>query len=65
MKTIGSYITQLENELLEGYKTGTFKNSFTKFKNQVLKNKSLKEATNIYYETQRIIQKKRYSKVLV
>jgi len=59
MKTLGSYITQLENELLEGYKTGTFKNSFTKFKNQVLKNKNLKEATNIYYE---LSSKKGYDK---
>jgi hypothetical protein len=50
MKTLGSYITQLENELVEGYKKGTFKSSFTKFKNHVLKNKNLKEATNIYYE---------------
>jgi hypothetical protein len=59
MKTLGSYITQLENELVEGYKKGTFKSSFTKFKNHVLKNKNLKEATNIYYE---LSSKKGYDK---
>lgn len=50
MKTLGSYITHLENQLTEGYKNKTFKESFAKFKNEVLKNKDLKEATNIYYE---------------
>jgi len=50
MKTLGSYITKFENQLVEGYKTNTFKKSLTQFKNEVLKNNDLKEATNIYYE---------------
>jgi len=59
MKTLGSYITKFENNLVEGYKTNTFKKSLTKFKNEVLKNNDLKEATNIYYE---LSSKKGYDK---
>ena len=59
MKTLGSYITKFENQLVEGYKTNTFKKSLTKFKNEVLKNDDLKEATNIYYE---LTSKKGYDK---
>jgi len=59
MKTLGSYITKFENQLVEGYKTNTFKKSLTQFKNEVLKNNDLKEATNIYYE---LSSKKGYDK---
>jgi len=59
MKTLGSYITKFENQLVEGYKTNTFKKSLTQFKNEVLKNNNLKEATNIYYE---LSSKKGYDK---
>ena len=59
MKTLGSYITKFDNQLVEGYKTNTFKKSLTQFKNEVLKNNDLKEATNIYYE---LSSKKGYDK---
>lgn len=59
MKTLGSYITKFENQLVEGYKNKTFKSSLKKFKNEVLTNNDLKEATNIYYE---LSSKKGYDK---
>lgn len=50
MKTLGSYITKFENKLIEAYNNNSFKESFSEFRKEVLKNDELKEAVNIYYE---------------
>ena len=50
MKTLGSYITKFENKLIEAYNNNSFKESFSEFRKEVLKNDELKEVVNIYYE---------------
>lgn len=48
MKTFGSYITSIENTLLESYKNDTFKDNMKKFNANVIKNKSVAKAYMLY-----------------